>query len=112
MPGNAVKHRYSDQNQTGTNQTHDHIFGRSHQSMSGFTDQNQTSCRNRIDLDKHIRRKHIIRVDQRQKRTHHQIYEYIKQILLCLCNVPRDIFSSAGNGQKHDQTKYNRHHAF
>lgn len=87
MSGDAIEHGKSYQDQTGTDQAHDHVLGSRHQGMSGIPDQDQSSGGDGIDLDEYVSGKEIVGVDECQQGTHHKIDQHIEEILLGLYDV-------------------------
>lgn len=93
MSGDPIKHGKSDQDQSGTDQAHDHVLGSCHQGMSGIPDQDQSSGGNGIDLYEHVSGKEIVGIDKRQQGAHHEVDQYIEKILFGLCDVREDILA-------------------
>ena len=67
MSGDAIEHGKSDEDQTGTDQAHDHVFSSRHQGMSSIPNQDQSSGSDGIDLYEYISGKEIVGIDQRQQ---------------------------------------------
>lgn len=112
MSGDAIEHGKSDEDQTGTDQAHDHVLGSCHQGMSGIPDQDQSSGGNGIDLYEYISGKEIVSIDQRQQGAHHKVDQHIEKILFGLYDVGEDVFAPSKDRENHNQTEKDSHQRF
>ncbi len=109
MSGDPIKHGKSYEDQTGTDQAHDHVLGSCHQGMSGIPDQDQSSGSDRIDLYEYIGGKEIIGIDERQQGAHHKVDKYIEKILFRLYDVRENVLAPSEDGEDHNQAEKDSH---
>ncbi len=91
MSGDPIKHGKSDEDQSGTDQAHDHVPGSCYQGMSGIPDQDQSAGGDGIDLYEYIGGKEIVGIDKRQQGAHHKVDQYIEKILFAFYDIREDV---------------------
>ena len=109
MAGKSIEKHQSHQQQTGTQKAHDHVPGGRLYGPAPLADHDQTAGRNGIDLHKHVGSKHIIGIDESQKRTHQQIDHNIVQLQFLRLHLFLHLMLPAHQGEQHDNAEEQRH---
>ena len=112
LSGNAIQKADAEQQHTGSEQAHDHIPGRRHDRPAVLFNHDQAAGRNRIDLDKHVSGKQVVRINQCQQRREQKIYHDVVKILFGLFNLLLPFPHATEHGEQHDQAEKDRHDCF
>ena len=112
MTGHIIEHANTQQQQTGTQQAHNHISDRCFNAAAILPDHDQTCCSNGIDLHKHIGGEQVVGINQRQQGAQQQIAQDIVDVVLAVFHFTLQLFSAAQQTQQHDNAEKQRHSCF
>ena len=112
MARQIIEHTDAHQQQTGTQQAHDHVTDRCLNAAAVLTNHDQTAGGNGIDLHEHVGREQVVGIHQGQQRTHQQVAEDVVDIMLGGFHFPIQLFPASQQRQQHDNAEEQGHSGF
>ena len=105
MSCKIIEKAQAQQQQAGSQQTHDHITGGRLNGPPVLPDHNQTAGGNGVDFHKYIGGKQIVGIKERQQGTEQQIHHDIVQVLFARLDLRLPLPGASPHTQQHDYTK-------